>query len=1214
MADTISRAHASLRPTPPPKPSHLSVALTGTIDSATFRDYVKAQSTGGSFTSFNDGSENCHSRVSRPSGDGDQEEDDNDGVGLDTARPPALVTHKTPIQAIWPSEWLGEGIRTLDASDDSHHHRFASSASTVKGPRATPEDRSTCKATPHRWDQPNAEPIPTSLVDVLSEEEEEAAKLPQDREAKSIEGATVKVRIPSYVPSFTPESRDKHQAGLVSASPSTASELVPEPDRTDSCDRKRPAIALSRYSVASSSAGSPDVRERSRAPSILSARGSERFSKWEMQKIGACLMGSTPADASESSVVASEQSEYKVVANGSPGEATSEVPAMTQQAAHLVEQQASGKAARALFSFEGESSFNELSLAAGQTFQIISEELSGGWALAVVRDGGVSGGWRKGLVPQGWYIFEREMLPPPPPAIDDQATHRDEAYLAPVSVSASRVHVEVPPSAMRPGGEHLGHIAVEHQDSPSLNGNAGDSQRHARCTNVPGHHKQVSRATSALSQLVAPSSLSTRSNVMCRSASEATAVTPFRPDISHRGSADCRLTQASILPEPAKLEHAHQPPFPRSFARWSPFVATGAEEYLRSSKADGLVSLMASNNPVATSALARDGPKETSALTPVYTVELGANSEPRWKEVVQRFWSEVHSPHFVKPILGRGWLRSGAKEGFMTFFVTTRFIDPEQERCADPYDDHSKSAVHSGTSLGQPLPLDPALPPASPREVLTVSRRFRHFAHLATHLSVLYPLVPLPPLPSKSQSRRFEPDFIEDRRIALAHFIESVVRHPILRADPTLQSFLTVGAEAGRTPPSEGSWAQSVGLEHPASTKQEGEEWSEWILQHAAATSQDRSSDSKVRLPGTEFFARTIHPEFAVDAEEIDAEWNNAEVWLQEVEQRISKSTSSRPGTFLDSVKALREDTLKSSEALQSLGCSIAKLITDANDVPPNDSISRSKMRNEEGAWCWRPHCEPCRYLTMRLQNTSEAFLEVATLHEEQARFHLQAVHERVWSNSRPFSTSASLFEVNKETLRRYELARVADASAAGPSQLQSCSGEQSSSSAPCSAPLAVGAAEILASKAETVLNATGAELETLHEHKVEDWAKIGRDLLDEQIGLYEDALKRLREARQKWSTDGWASSDAAATAAKGEGPSGMGVSQTPISPRIAELVQSKRLAPKAPLRHPSRPLQHPSAFERSVLYPVGMAGDALIGALRHASGSYPGNGEGAYR
>lgn len=54
-----------------------------------------------------------------------------------------------------------------------------------------------------------------------------------------------------------------------------------------------------------------------------------------------------------------------------------------------------------------------------------------------------------------------------------------------------------------------------------------------------------------------------------------------------------------------------------------------------------------------------------------------------------------------------------------------------------------------------------------------------------------------------------------------------------------------------------------------------------------------------------------------------------------------------------------------------------------------------------------------------------------------------------------------------------------------------------------------------VASRCETVLNATMSELDTYHTQKVEDFTNLTKDHLDGEIALYEQIVTRLKTARR---------------------------------------------------------------------------------------------------
>ncbi|KAJ1622229.1 Phox homologous domain-containing protein [Pavlovales sp. CCMP2436] len=72
---------------------------------------------------------------------------------------------------------------------------------------------------------------------------------------------------------------------------------------------------------------------------------------------------------------------------------------------------------------------------------------------------------------------------------------------------------------------------------------------------------------------------------------------------------------------------------------------------------------------------------------------------------------------------------------------------------------------------------------------VTCRRRFNGFLKLRAELLEAWPGVIIPPLPEKQTVGRFDPEFVEKRRRALASFLGACATHPLLCACPLLHSF-----------------------------------------------------------------------------------------------------------------------------------------------------------------------------------------------------------------------------------------------------------------------------------------------------------------------------------------------------------------------------------------------------------------------------------------
>ncbi|KAH9840253.1 Vps5-domain-containing protein [Rhodofomes roseus] len=72
----------------------------------------------------------------------------------------------------------------------------------------------------------------------------------------------------------------------------------------------------------------------------------------------------------------------------------------------------------------------------------------------------------------------------------------------------------------------------------------------------------------------------------------------------------------------------------------------------------------------------------------------------------------------------------------------------------------------------------------------SVLRRYSDFLWLYETLSQNNPGVVVPPVPEKNPYRRFDQDFVEQRRLALEKCIQKIANHPVLQKDPDLRMFL----------------------------------------------------------------------------------------------------------------------------------------------------------------------------------------------------------------------------------------------------------------------------------------------------------------------------------------------------------------------------------------------------------------------------------------
>ncbi|KAI0302386.1 hypothetical protein B0F90DRAFT_1627635 [Multifurca ochricompacta] len=340
---------------------------------------------------------------------------------------------------------------------------------------------------------------------------------------------------------------------------------------------------------------------------------------------------------------------------------------------------------------------------------------------------------------------------------------------------------------------------------------------------------------------------------------------------------------------------------------------------------------------------------------------------------------------------------------------------------------------------------------------ITVHRRFSHFVVLHTALTRRLPGICLPPLPEKQYAGRFNDDFVEARRGDLERYLGRIVRHPVARYAEILTFFLSCESE---------------------------QEWKRQLPHYLGFPPA-----------GASFYANVFHPDFNFDAEEATEAVDRFDIHIKAVDTGVQGLRHVFAQT--------RQARVEMSKAERLLSYSLLSLITTKPIATlPNSGViireegayspSAKGYVNEQGAWCWREGCEDCLKLTRALQKTSETLQSVADLYDDHARRTQLATHDALKIVAHPSQLYAPIIDTHRNALSRYTEATVASHTIC-PSQPD----------------------EEIASRCETVLNTTMAEMETYHTQKVEDFASLAKEHLDGEIEFYEQVLNRLRVARR---------------------------------------------------------------------------------------------------
>ncbi|KAF9445810.1 PX-domain-containing protein [Macrolepiota fuliginosa MF-IS2] len=490
----------------------------------------------------------------------------------------------------------------------------------------------------------------------------------------------------------------------------------------------------------------------------------------------------------------------------------------------------------------------------------------------------------------------------------------------------------------------------------------------------------------------------------------------------------------------------------KSLNRFSSFVTSGAEAWVLNGTSED-----DANPPThtRTTTESEDTDDRFSRLGQGEADKHYVDTGPAWKSKIPPFKILVHSPS----------KRSSVLSGAYTIYDTTSLFSPD-----DPYDPPPSShhnRLHSEfipRSYFNPEEENEEATP-EPLQRLTVHRRFSHFVILHTALTRRLPGIALPPLPEKQYSGRFNDDFIEARRGDLERYINKIVRHPIARYAEIVTFFLSC------------------------------ENDSEWKSSLPKYTS----------LPpaGPSFYAKIYHPLYNVDCEDA----SHASATFPAHVKAVSRSVQGLRGIF----SKVRDARLEMAKAERGLGYALLGMITspfvngsgagglgrvDEEEEEEHheegdgqrESTGCKGVVNNDGAWCWREECQECLRLTKGIQKLSETLQSVADLYDDHARRTQLATHESLKSLAHPDAIYEPIITTHKSTLSRYKDAL----------------NESDDNKAKAD----------LASRCETVLNTTMAEMDIYHSQKVEDFERLTREHLDGEIRVYEQILTRLRSAR----------------------------------------------------------------------------------------------------
>ncbi|CAJ0763795.1 6457_t:CDS:10, partial [Entrophospora sp. SA101] len=256
------------------------------------------------------------------------------------------------------------------------------------------------------------------------------------------------------------------------------------------------------------------------------------------------------------------------------------------------------------------------------------------------------------------------------------------------------------------------------------------------------------------------------------------------------------------------------------------------------------------------------------------------------------------------------------------------------------------------------------------------------------------------------------------------------------------------------------------------------------------------------QIIGHVFFQHVYHPEYNVDDGDVETieRFEAHSRAMEKLMPFINEASQSHK----DSVDEMQKQYRKVSYAL-------LKLITGHN------LGEGYEMLNEEGAWCWRDGCQACLSLTKALQSIAESMQSIANIYETYSNETCMPWLEHMKDYSYPASNYEPLIDMHTGTYRKFK--EVSDENANH--QL-----------------LEEVDLETVKSRCDTVFNVTLAEVDRIHEERVQDFREVTRQYLDGQIEFHEKVLEELRQARANFDEPHYSS-----------------LSQTPLSEIVGGVV-----------------------------------------------------------
>ncbi|TPX62672.1 hypothetical protein PhCBS80983_g00305 [Powellomyces hirtus] len=366
---------------------------------------------------------------------------------------------------------------------------------------------------------------------------------------------------------------------------------------------------------------------------------------------------------------------------------------------------------------------------------------------------------------------------------------------------------------------------------------------------------------------------------------------------------------------------------------------------------------------------------------------------------------------------------------------------------------------------------------------LSVYRRYTDFDWLDNHLQARFPppVIPLPQLPQKYTltARKFDKDHVESRRRALERYLNTLARHPILKAEESLILFLSCGgtSETGLLqvdkepiPPGQEYQDSQFGIVI------DDDEWINGKKQY------DDEAVGQTQAGPASFFKR-VHL--------------MADVKLE----RGYPNMMDRFATHLSLMESHLDPLINSAQKHQQ---GTSGLQASYKDIAACLEVL-ARGRTEEGrllrnvGWCWKRGCFECHEFSNALLAVSKHLNGVAETYDYHAKQDLTVFAERI----REYHVMVSAFQ---------PLSQLNDLAESRSDELDAPVIKEGRPAA--RSPNVDAQADGMKKRLNIILAVAQAEVERLHAEKTKGWEVLLREWVDGQISAQEKVLNHLYAAR----------------------------------------------------------------------------------------------------